>query len=65
MTLCDLVLRLQELMKEKTWNSGITRTSQVKIGKSMDNSDDCFDFFDIVKKDDCIVLMPSSKWERK
>ena len=59
MTISDLVARLSRLQKE------IGPTAQVKIGKKYNKTTDCFDFFDIDSSGDCVVLVPSDKWEPK
>lgn len=65
MTLNDLIAQLTNIAKEKSWSSEIRPTSQVKIGKEINNPDSFYDYFDIVKRGDCIVFMPSDKWDRK
>lgn len=59
MTISDLVARLSRLQKE------IGGDAQIKLGKRYNKTSDCFDFFDIDSSGDCVVLVPSDKWEVK
>ena len=43
----------------------MSATSQVKIGKNFNDAEDVYDYFDIVKRDGCVILVPSDKWDRK
>ena len=65
MTISDFIQRLETLVKGKTLTSGVDRNAQVKLGKKYNDTSDVFDFFDIVRKDGDVVLVPSNAWEVK
>lgn len=65
MTISDLVQRLNSFMKGESFCFRVPSTAQVKLGKEIDNQTDVFDYFDVVRVGDDIVLVPSSKWERR
>lgn len=59
MTISDFIARLSRLQKE------IGPVAQIKLGKEYNQSDPCFDYFDIEVANDNVILVPSDKWERK
>ncbi len=65
MTVGDFIERLENLVKAKTLTSGVDRNAQVKIGRKYNDTSDVFDFFDIVRKDGDVVLVPSDLWDRR
>lgn len=65
MTISDLVARLQSMISQKGMLPVVKSTAQVKIGKQIGNKDDVYEYFDIVKQGNDIVLMPVDKWDRR
>lgn len=59
MTISDFIERLKRMQKE------MGSTVQVQIGKEYNNPKERFEFFDIVKEEKDVVLVPTDKWERK
>ena len=60
MTLGDLMLRLQKIVKDNP----ALRTGQVVLGRDYECQDKIFEFFDIIPKQNLVVLVPSSKWDK-
>lgn len=65
MTITDFISRLQALMSAKTKTTGVDSSAQVKIGKRIGDDSDVFEYFDIVRKDGDVVIVPSDRWSRK
>ena len=59
MTISDFIARLNRLQKE------IGPVAQIKLGKEYNQSDPCFDYFDIEVTNGDVYLVPSDIWERK
>lgn len=59
MTISDFIARLSRLQKE------IGPVAQIKLGKEYNQSDPCFDYFDIQVANGDVYLVPSDIWERK
>lgn len=59
MTISDFIARLNRLQKE------IGPVAQIKLGKEYNQSDPCFDYFDIEVANGDVYLVPSDIWERK
>lgn len=59
MTISDFIARLNRLQKE------IGPVAQIKLGKEYNQSDPCFDYFDIEVINGDVYLVPSDIWERK
>ena len=59
MTISDFIARLSRLHKE------IGPVAQIKLGKEYNQSDPCFDYFDIEVINGDVYLIPSDIWERK
>jgi hypothetical protein len=59
MTISDFIARLNRLQKE------IGPVAQIKLGKEYNQSDPCFDYFDIGVANGDVYLVPSDIWERK
>lgn len=59
MTISDFIARLSRLQKE------IGPVAQIKLGKEYNQSDPCFDYFDIEVINGDVYLIPSDICERK
>lgn len=59
MTISDFIARLKRLQDQ------IGAVAQIKLGKDLNESTQCFDYFDIEVTNGDIVLVPSDKWENK
>ena len=59
MTISDFIERLKRLQKE------VGSVAQVHLGKQYNNTQERFEFFEVIKKDKDVVLMPTDKWDRK
>lgn len=59
MTVSDFIERLKKLQNE------MGSAVQVHIGKQYNNTQEKFEFFEIVKSDKDIILVPTDKWDRK
>lgn len=59
MTISDFIERLKRLQKE------VGSTAQVHIGKQYNNTQERFEFFELVKTNKEVVLVPTDKWEKK
>lgn len=64
MTLCDLINRLKSFMDDKRSLFAVDRTAQVKLGKYVGNEKDVYDYFDIIRVNNTLVLVPSDKWDK-
>jgi hypothetical protein len=65
MTISDLVKRLQNYLDGKGYTFKVPSDTQVKLGKDINNQTETFDYFDIVRVDKDIVLVPTDKWDRR
>ena len=59
MTVSDFIERLKRLRSE------MGSTVQVQIGKQYNDTQERFEFFEIMKAGKDIVLVPTDKWDRK
>lgn len=59
MTISDFIERLKRLQKE------VGSTAQVQIGKQYNNIQERFEFFEVIKNEKDVVLVPTDKWDRK
>lgn len=59
MTISDFIERLKRLQKE------VGSTAQVHIGKQYNDTQERFEFFELVKTNKEVVLVPTDKWEKK
>lgn len=59
MTISDFIERLKRLQKE------VGSAAQVHIGKQYNNAQERFEFFELVKTNKEVVLVPTDKWEKK
>lgn len=59
MTISDFIERLKRLQSE------MGTSVQVQIGKQYNNAQERFEFFEVIKSDKDIVLVPTDKWDRK
>lgn len=59
MTISDFIERLKRLQKE------VGSSAQVQIGKQYNDTQERFEFFELVKTNKEIVLVPTDKWEKK
>lgn len=59
MTISDFIARLKRLQDQ------IGAVAQIKLGKDLNESTQCFDYFDIEVTNGDVVLVPSDKWENK
>lgn len=59
MTISDFIERLKRLQKE------VGSAAQVHIGKQYNNTQERFEFFELVKTNKEVVLVPTDKWEKK
>ena len=59
MTISDFIERLKRLQKE------VGSAAQVHIGKQYNDTQERFEFFELVKTNKEIVLVPTDKWEKK
>lgn len=64
MTVCDLVQILKGLIDGTSYRTQICRTSQVKIGKEINNPKEVYHYFDVICDGKDVVLVPSDKWDR-
>lgn len=58
MTISDFIERLKRIQKE------VGAAAQVHIGKQYNNTQERFEFFEVIKDDKKVVLVPTDKWER-
>lgn len=59
MTISDFIERLKRLQSE------MGTSVQVQIGKRYNDTQERFEFFEVIKSDKDIVLVPTDKWDRK
>lgn len=59
MTISDFIARLKRLQDR------IGAVAQIKLGKDVNESTRCFEYFDIEITNGDVVLVPSDKWENK
>lgn len=59
MTVSDFIERLKKLQSE------MGSAVQVHIGKQYNNTQEKFEFFEVMKKGKSIILVPTDKWDRK
>lgn len=59
MTVSDFIERLKRLQSE------MGSTVQVQIGKKYNDTQERFEFFEIMKAGKDVVLVPTDKWDRK
>lgn len=61
MTISDFIERLKRLQNE------VGSAAQVHIGKQYNNTQERFEFFEVLKDADekKVVLVPTDKWDRK
>lgn len=59
MTVSDFIERLKRLQSE------MGSTVQVQIGKQYNDTQERFEFFEVMKDGKDIVLVPTDKWDRK
>lgn len=59
MTISDFIERLKRLQKE------VGSAAQVHIGKQYNDTKERFEFFELVKTNKEVVLVPTDKWEKK
>lgn len=59
MTISDFIERLKRIQKE------IGSTAQVHIGKQYNDTQERFKFFEVIKDEKDVVLVPTDKWDRK
>lgn len=59
MTISDFIERLKRLQKE------VGSAAQVHIGKQYNDTQERFEFFELVKSNKEVVLVPTDKWEKK
>lgn len=59
MTISDFIERLKRLQKE------VGSTAQVQIGKQYNNTQERFEFFEVIKNEKDVVLVPTDKWDKK
>lgn len=64
MTLSDFVSRLTAMQNEKSICFKLNPNAQVKLGKAIGDSENTFDYFDIQRVGNDIVLVPSDKWDK-
>lgn len=64
MTLGDFVKRLEGMIEGKGIYQSATRNAQVKLAKRPRDTFDVYDFFEVKKIGDDIVLVPSEVWDR-
>ena len=58
MTVSDFIERLKKLQNE------MGTAVQVHIGKQYNNTQEKFEFFEVMKSGKNIILMPTDKWDR-
>lgn len=63
MTLSDFVSRITAIYNEKSVCFRMKPDAQVKLGKAINDSENTFDYFDIQRVGNDIVLVPSDKWD--
>lgn len=59
MTISDFIERLKRLQSE------MGTSVQVQIGKLYNDTQERFEFFEIMKSGKDVVLVPTDKWDRK
>lgn len=59
MTISDFIERLKRIQKD------VGSSAQVQIGKEYNNPKERFEFFELVKGEKDVVLVPTDKWEQK
>lgn len=59
MTISDFIERLKRLQKE------VGSTAQVHLAKQYNNTQERFEFFEVMKSDKNVILVPTDKWDRK
>ena len=59
MTVSDFIERLKRLQSE------MGSSVQVQIGKQYNDTKERFEFFEVMKSDKDIVLVPADKWDHK
>lgn len=64
MTLSDFIKRLQGMIEGKGVYPNSAANAQVKLGKSIDNLCDVFDYFEVKKSGNDIVLVPTDVWNQ-
>lgn len=64
MTVSDLISCLKSYVDGTGYKIKVDRSAQVKIGKDINNQKDVWDFFDVIRVNKDLVLVPSDKWER-
>lgn len=62
MTLGDFIKRLQGMIDGKGLYPQSARTAQVKLGKAPGNVSDLFDYFEVKKVGNDIILIPTEIW---
>lgn len=64
MTVSDLINCLKSYVEGTGYRFRVGSTAQVKIGKHINDQKDVWDFFDVIRVNKDLVLVPSDKWDR-
>ena len=64
MTISDLIKRLQSHLTGESYFSKVSPGAQVKLGRELDNKDSVFEYFEVVRDGNDIVLVPTGIWDR-
>lgn len=58
MTISDFIERLKRIQKE------VGAAAQVQIGKQYNNKQERFEFFEVMKDEKKVILVPTDKWDK-
>lgn len=64
MTLGDFIKRLSSMIEGKGIYQSATRNAQVKLAKRIGDLRDVYDYFEVKKDGENIVLVPTDIWDK-